>query len=1048
MNIPIPQNRPLPLLGNLLELNLKEGMLVNLEKLAQTKGELYRLKLPSSSILVASSYSIINEICDEKRFQKAVTPPLLNIRDFTKDGLFTAYNDEPNWIKAHRILTPTFGPMSIRGMFPEMLDVAEQLVLKWERMGAETRFDVADDMTRLTLDTIALCAFNYRFNSFYRDEMHPFVHSMVEGLIEAGEKNRRLPFQGDLMFWNRKKYENNIDYMNRVADAIIEKRKENSEGKFDDLLGKMLSSKDPITGEGLSDENIRYQMITFLIAGHETTSGLLSFTLYYLCKHPEVLAKAEEEVKRVLGNKKPEVGHINKLSYLDQILKETLRLKPTAPVFGIEPLEDTVIGGQYAVKKGETILVLIPELHKDPTIWGTEAEAFQPERFAKENFSQMPPNSWKPFGNGARACIGRPFAMQEAILVLAMILQRFDIQLADPNYELQVKETLTIKPEGFYLKAKRKDIVIEEEGGTNVLATINDQEEALEAVDDPQLLILFGSNSGSCRSFALQLAQDATKKGVRAKVGVLDDYVATLPKDSKLIIITASYEGQPTNNAKHFVDWLKETNEAEFNGLEYCVFGCGNSDWFNTYQAIPTLIDKRLEVLGAQRFFEKGAADAKEDFLGDWETWEEKLWQHLEQILEVSKEDKESTSPLAVEIINAPLKLQHLKQKQLQQGRILVNRALVDTTQELGRPKQHLDIELPNGMSYRAGDYLSILPVNTTDNIQRVLEYFSLEATTQLVLKDNAAVSMLPLDYPISVGELLKNYVELGQAITRRQLEVLVKNTPCPPERVQLEKWCQKEIYTQEVLKKNISLIDVLQRMGSCSISFGDFLSMLPPLQIRQYSISSSPFVNYKRCSLTVAVVNGAAWSGQGIHQGVASTYLSTLQVGETVWLEVVPSKEAFHLPKNSTAPIIMIGAGSGLAPFRGFIQERVAQGDEGKMLLFFGCDHPDVDFLYQEELMAWQKQSNLEIFPAFTYQEVDGVKFVQHQVWKERAAIWAALEQGATIYVCGNGEHMAPAVKETLIEICAEKKNSSKEEAILYVEELQKNNRYVLDVF
>ena len=1049
MNVKIPQDRPLPFIGNLLEFDMKEGSVANMQKLAAKHGEIYRLKFPESSIIVVSSHRMMNELCDEKRFQKTILPPLEIIRDFTKDGLFTAYSNEPNWIKAHRILTPAFGPMSIRGMFPQMLDIAEQLVLKWERMGEDAQFDVPDDMTRLTLDTIALCAFDYRFNSFYKEEMHPFVHAMVEGLVEAGVKGKRLPLQDNVMFWTRKKYENNIDYMNRVADGIIEKRKESgSENAPDDLLNKMLTGKDPVTGEGLSVENIRYQMLTFLIAGHETTSGLLSFAFYFLCKNPKALEKAKEEVKRVLGNKQPQVDQINQLEYLNHVLKETLRLEPTAPAVAMEPIEDTVLGGQYKVKKGEHILSLIPELHRDKSVWGEGATDFEPDRFTTENFSKLPPNAWKPFGNGARACIGQPFAMQEAVLVLALVLQRFDISLVDKNYNLKIKETLTLKPEGLFLRAKRNNLIIEGEKTTGAAQKLESKIEELEEVEDPQLLVLFGSNSGSCRSFALQLAQDAAKKGFRAKIGELDDYVDALPKDSKLIIVTASYEGQPTNNAKSFVKWLQEDSKQDLSGLEYCVFGCGNKDWFNTYQAIPIFLDTRLSELGAKRFFVRGEADAKADFLGAWESWEENLWTKLETVLEASTSASPQVAQLSMEVVQTPIKLKQLKQTQLRQGKVVANRELANMAHQLGRSKKHIEIELPGNMRYRAGDYLTVLPVNTTPNVQRVLSYFSLKEETQLILKDTSGISMLPLNYPISVGEILRNYVELGQPITRRQLEFLAQNTPCPPEKMELEQWCQKETYTKAVFEKRMSLIDVLQRIGSCSISFDTFLSMLPALQTRQYSISSSPMANPAICSLTVAIVNAPAWAGQHNYQGVASNYLAGLQVGDSIWLETVASKDAFHLPENTNIPVIMVGAGSGLAPFRGFIQERASSKAAEKMLLFFGCDHSDVDFLYQDELMAWQKQGVVDVFPAFSAQELDGVKYVQHRVWKERAQIWDALQQGAVIYVCGDGKYMAPAVKEAFMDIYTEKVKASKSEAEEWMTNLVKTNRYVLDAF
>ena len=231
-----------------------------------------------------------------------------NIRDFAGDGLFTAKTDEPNWPKAHRLLMPAFGPIGIRGMFDQMLDIADQMLVRWERFGPNTVIEVTDDMTRLTLDTIALCAFDYRFNSFYQQEMHPFVGAMVDALSETGARERRLDIANKLMLRKKRAYEDDLKLMREVADGLIAERKRDPEGaKKKDLLGLMLQGRDPVTGEGLSDENIRYQLVTFLIAGHETTSGLLSFATYFLLQEP---AGAGEGARRGrCGTRRRDAAH-------------------------------------------------------------------------------------------------------------------------------------------------------------------------------------------------------------------------------------------------------------------------------------------------------------------------------------------------------------------------------------------------------------------------------------------------------------------------------------------------------------------------------------------------------------------------------------------------------------------------------------------------------------------------------------------------------------------------------------------------------------------
>ena len=182
----------------------------------------------------------------------------------------------------------------------------------------------------------------------------------------------------------------------------------------------------------------------------------MSCAIYALLKHPDVLKKAYEEVDRVLGpdiDAKPTYQQVTQLTYITQILKEALRLWPPAPAYGIAPLKDETIGGKYKLKKNTFITVLVLALHRDPSVWGPNPDAFDPENFSQEAEAARPVNAWKPFGNGQRACIGRGFAMHEAALAIGMILQRFKL-IDIHRYQMVLKETLTIKPDGFKIKVR------------------------------------------------------------------------------------------------------------------------------------------------------------------------------------------------------------------------------------------------------------------------------------------------------------------------------------------------------------------------------------------------------------------------------------------------------------------------------------------------------------------------------------------------------------------------------------------------------------------
>ncbi len=1050
----IPQPKQHPILKNIR--NVASGVpILKMMDLARSLGPIYRLSFPNDRhLVIVSSQKLVHEVSDEGRFDKKVLAPLEQIRAVGGDGLFTAYNHEANWGKAHRILMPAFGTIAVRGMFDSMFDIAEQLMLRWERFGSDTAIDVVDNMTRLTLDTIALCAFDYRFNSFYREEMHPFVNAMVESLAEAGERTQRLPLQTQLMCGTKRRFEENIRFLHGVADTLVAQRKQNlvpPEKK--DLLDLMLEGRDPQTGERLSDENIRFQMVTFLIAGHETTSGLLSFTLYLLLKNPEVLQRARAEVDEKLGANLPQVEDLSRLSYLEQVIKESLRLWPTAPAFGREPKEDVILGGKYHVQRGASVLVLVPTLHRDPKAWRGDPERFDPDRFSPEAEATRLPDAYKPFGTGQRACIGRAFAMQEAMLVLALTLQRFDLIENDPSYQLKIKQTLTIKPEGFFIRVKRRGNAIYRASSIAKMERPEPTETAVHATKPLiPLLVLYGSNAGSAESFARRMASDALGHGFAAQLDAMDMHAGNLPVAGAVVIFTASYEGLPPDNAKQFLAWVEALKPNDLNGVRFAVFGCGHRDWVRTYQAVPKRVDAAMEAAGASRVANRGEADAGGDFFGDFERWYEEFWKDLYQAFGRTTPTPTLESRLEVEVIQET-RAARLGQSDLTTGVVLENRELVNMAASGARSKRHLEIELPAGMTYRAGDYLAVLPTNPWLNVMRALNRFGFAPDQQVVIHKRADSELsFPTGHPVNIGELLSAYVELGQPITRKQIESLAAITSDLAERSGLEGLLADPAYEQEILGKRISLLDLLERTLSCDLPFAEFLAMLPGMRARQYSISSSPLWNERRCTLTVAVVDAPARSGQGRYLGTASHYLAQAKPGTRISVVVRPSNVNFHPPESLETPLVMLCSGSGIAPFRGFVQERALRATSndslGRALLFFGCSHPDVDFLYRDEWEAWEREGIVEVRAAYSSLGGD-VKYVQDRFWQDRAEVEKLFRQGAKVFVCGDAHRLLPGLRETALRIYQEVTGHTSDEAAKWLADLERNQaRFYADVF
>lgn len=1044
----LPRPKTYGPLGNLPALD-KEKPVQTFMKMAKELGPIYQFEFPGRTSTFVSSAELAAEICDEKRFDKSVGPALQKVRAFGGDGLFTSETSEPNWKKAHQILLPSFSQQAMKGYHDKMLDLATQLVQKWERLNASEEIDVPEDMTRLTLDTIGLCGFNFRFNSFYREDMHPFVEKMVRALDESMSQTQRLPFQDKLMLKTKKQFEADIDDMFKLADELIAERKRNGDNGENDLLSHMLEGKDPETGEGLSDENIRYQMLTFLIAGHETTSGLLSFALYFLMKNPDKLQKAYEEVDAVLGDDVPDYKQVKQLKYARMILNETLRLWPTAPAFTVYAKEDTTLAGKYSAQKGEVFTLLTPELHRDTAVWGEDVEAFCPERF--EDPSKIPHHAFKPFGNGQRACIGQQFAMHEATIVLGMVLQQFEL-IDHTNYELDVKETLTLKPEGLTMKVRPR---VEKTAFYNPEA----KGQETKAHDTPAitndghgtpLLFLYASNMGTAEGVARELAEKASSLGFATDAAPLDSRTGDLPEEGAVIFVSASYNGHPPDNAVQFMEWISTAEEGALNGVSYTVFGCGDRNWATTYQKVPQEIDRYMEAKGAERIVPRGEGDAGDDFDGDLEKWQEKLWDGLAAHFELEVEAGEnSTSSIALKFVSGTSYTPVARAYDAFTSEVAANREL----QKSGsRSTRHLDIKLPDGVTYQEGDHLGVLPENGEELLARVCTRFDVKAEDYVLLEEGSGKAKhLPSGQPIKLGDLLASHVELQEPATRAQIRALAACNPCPPHKVELEELLEDETYKSEVLKKRRTMLELLEIYPSSMMEFDQFLALLPALKVRYYSISSSPAKNDRETSITVSVVEDEAWSGTGIYKGVSSNYLADRKPGDRIACFIRTPETAFHLPESLETPIIMVGPGTGVAPFRGFLQKRSLQKQAGETLgeahLYFGCRHPEEDYLYEEELQAAEAEGIVTLHTVFS--RVGAEKcYVQHIMEEDAAKLVDLLDNGAHLYICGDGSRMAPDVTAMLQRSYQHIHDTDEQTAVEWLNQLEKEGRFAKDVW
>ncbi len=424
---------------------------------------------------------------------------------------------------------------------------------------------------------------------------------------------------------------------------------------------------------------------------------------------------------------------------------------------------------------------------------------------------------------------------------------------------------------------------------------------------------------------ARELADTAGMHGVRTETAPLNDRIGKLPKEGALLIITSSYNGKPPSNAGQFVQWLEEVKPGELEGVRYAVFGCGDHNWAATYQAVPRLIDEKLAEKGAERFSSRGEGDVSGDFEGKLDEWKKSMWTDAMKAfgLKLNENAEKERSALGLQFVSGLGGSPLAQTYEAVYASVAENREL--QAPESGRSTRHIEITLPKEAAYHEGDHLGVLPVNSKEQVSRVLRRFNLNGNDQVLLTASGqSAAHLPLDRPVRLHDLLSSCVELQEAASRAQIREMAAYTVCPPHKRELEDFLEEGVYQEQILTLRVSMLDLLEKYEACELPFERFLELLRPLKPRYYSISSSPRKHPGQASITVGVVRGPARSGFGEYRGVASNYLADRGPEDGIVMFVRTPETRFRLPEDPEKPIIMVGPGTGVAPFRGFLQ---AQG-------------------------------------------------------------------------------------------------------------------------
>ncbi|GFG85981.1 NADPH--cytochrome P450 reductase [Mycolicibacter algericus] len=1011
--------------------------------LGELHGPLFYADFSGVRKLYACSRELVEELCDENRFAKNPMRPLERVRQLAGDGLFTAYHGEPNWQKAHDVLMPGFSYAGLRNYHGAMLDIGTQLIDRWDACVGHRPADASTDLQKLAMDTVALAGFGARFDSFSHKGLAPIPQSFTAALSKLAETDGAADLDHEL------------EHLHRSFDELIEQHRATATPELDDLLYVMLEH-DSDGGPLLSTDNIRNQIMTFLIAGQLTTSELMPTALYNLLHHPAVLSRAVAEVDAVFGvddDYLPTYDDIGKLEYLRQVINETLRLSPPVVGFDRTALADNIIGGKYPIKQGEAVSVLTGALHRQPE-WGDNVELFDPDRFDAARSAGRPGAVFKPFGTGARSCIGRQFALHEATMTIARLIHRYRL-IDSQHYALQFDSERSRRPMDFHLDLIRR--TFEDRRGAAASVTPTPERSTSGASSAVKtgttLAVLHGSNLGTCRALAKQLAEEATNLGCIATVAPLDNFAGTLPKTDAIVIVASSYNGQPTDDARAFLAWLLGADAALDSAPYFAVLGVGDRNWADTYQAVPKRIDERLAELGAQPLIPLTSADTSGDLIGTVDEFSAALHDALcEHFGDPDATPITDTDEPLYDMhpIIGPVTAALDARFAVTPMTVLDNTALVGDDAILGGAKHFVRVVLPEGVEYQTGDHLTVLADNPPDLVATVLKLLGIEAERRLSINPRrTSRRLIALDREVSARELLTHFVELRKPVTPSQLRRLAASNPCPPERERLEQLAASADPCP------LSPFECLVEFPACELTGAELLELLEPMTPRHYSIASSSRLTPGLVGLVVSVLDAPARSGHGLFQGVASNHLAAASPGAQIRARVDPARQAFRAGADPAKNVILVSAGTGVAPFRGFLGDRLAAKQQGApyapALCFFGVRNPDVDYIFREQFEAAEAAGVVRMRPAFSRAPQDDVRYVQDRIAADADEVWELLGDPAKhthVYVCGDGAHMAPAVRQAFIDIYRVRTGGDESQARDWLIGLVESDRYVEDVW
>ena len=554
------------------------------------------------------------------------------------------------------------------------------------------------------------------------------------------------------------------------------------------------------------------------------------------------------------------------------------------------------------------------------------------------------------------------------------------------------------------------------------------------------LVVLYGSQTGTAEALAQRLANEARKRSFAARVLPANDFASVDWKaEQRLLLITSTWgDGDPPDNAIAFWSHLNSEPTPRLDHLAFSVLALGDRN-YSDFCGAGRKFDERLAALGARRVLPRAECDA--DYEAEAATWIEGVWTALngsepvisESVIRKPVEVLPAAAPtgslITDSLITSPLPYSRTRPCP---ARLVTNRRL--NAAGSGKDTRHFEIALDgSGLNYEVGDALGVRPTNCPALVGEILKALGCDGEEAVKESGDRETSLRhALSHSFQITQPSSTFLS---AVAERTDDPTLLGLLDPTKKIELDQF----LHGREI-------IDFLLRWPAAKFSPAEFTALLRKLQPRLYSISSSLKANPGQVHLTVAAVRYESRGRE--RKGVCSTFLADRAEAGTPVPVFVHSSPGFRLPTDGTRPVIMVGPGTGIAPFRAFLQERRALGAAGRNWLFFGDQRRDCDFLYREEVEALLAAGTLSrLDTAFSRDQAEKI-YVQNRMLEHAREFWSWLESGAHLYVCGDAKRMAKDVDAALHQIVGTAGGRSKEQAVEYVQKLKTEKRYQRDVY